>query len=44
VALLMREDYTVRDLMPGETPVLHIGNHGGLSEEEMLIPLVLARL
>jgi len=41
--LLMREPYTVRDWIPGEPRHLHIGNHGGLSADEMYIPLVVAR-
>lgn len=41
--LLMREDYTVKDWLPGEPRHLHIGNHGGLSADEMYIPLVVAR-
>lgn len=43
VALLMREAWTVKDWLPGEHRTLHIGNHGGLSADEMYIPLVLAR-
>lgn len=41
--LLMREDYTVKDWLPGEPRHLHIGNHGGLSADEMYVPLVVAR-
>ena len=41
--LLMRGNYTVKDWLPGEPRHLHIGNHGGLSADEMYIPLVLAR-
>ncbi len=41
VALLMRGRCTVKDWAPGESRHLHIGNHGGTSEDEMLIPLVL---
>ena len=40
VALVMRENYTIKDWVPGETRHLHIGNHGGTSEAEMRIPLV----
>jgi hypothetical protein len=42
VALLMRGSWTVKDWLPGEHRTLHIGNHGGLSPDEMYIPLVLA--
>ncbi|CAM9469385.1 unnamed protein product, partial [Phaeothamnion confervicola] len=41
--LVMREPYTVKDWLPGEPRHLHIGNHGGLSADEMYIPLVFAR-
>ena len=40
VALVMREHYTVKDWTPGEPRHLHIGNHGGTSEDEMMIPLI----
>jgi Type I phosphodiesterase / nucleotide pyrophosphatase len=42
--LMMREDYTVKDWLPGEPRHLHIGNHGGMSADEMYIPLVYARI
>jgi hypothetical protein len=31
----------VKDWAPGESRHLHIGNHGGTSEDEMMIPLIL---
>ena len=40
VALVMRGRHTVKDWVAGESRHLHIGNHGGSSEDEMLIPLV----
>jgi hypothetical protein len=40
VVLLMRGRATVKDWTPGEPRHLHIGNHGGLSEDEMMIPLI----
>jgi hypothetical protein len=40
VALVMRGHYTVKDWTPGEGRHLHIGNHGGTSESEMMIPLI----
>ncbi len=40
VALLMRGHATVKDWTPGEPRHLHIGNHGGTSEDEMNIPLI----
>ncbi|MBC7803911.1 MAG: alkaline phosphatase family protein [Candidatus Parcubacteria bacterium] len=42
VALVMKGCGTVKDWVPGEPRHLHIGNHGGLSEDEMNIPLVVA--
>ncbi|HJS80830.1 MAG TPA: alkaline phosphatase family protein [Vitreimonas sp.] len=41
IALVMRSRYTVKDWTAGESRHLHIGNHGGTSEDEMLIPLVM---
>ena len=41
IAIVMRERYTLKDWTPGESRHLHIGNHGGTSEDEMLIPLIL---
>jgi hypothetical protein len=40
VALMMRDRYTIKDWMPGEPRWLHIGNHGGTHEDEMMIPLI----
>ncbi len=40
VALVMRGHYTVKDWTAGESRHLHIGNHGGTSEDEMMIPLI----
>jgi len=44
VALVMRDCYTIKDWVPGESRHLHIGNHGGASEDEMRIPLVVAHV
>ena len=41
VALLMRGRHTVKDWTAGESRHLHIGNHGGTSEDEMMIPLIM---
>jgi len=40
VALVMNGSYTVKDWTPGEARHLHIGNHGGTSAAEMMIPLI----
>lgn len=42
VALVMRERNTIKDRVYGEPRFLHIGNHGGTSADEMLIPLITA--
>lgn len=44
LTLLMNGNYTVKDWTPGEAHHLHIGNHGGTSEEELRIPLVVAHV
>ena len=41
VAIVMRGRHTVKDWTPGEPRHLHLGNHGGTSEDEMLVPLIL---
>jgi hypothetical protein len=41
VAIVMRGRHTVKDWTAGEPRHLHIGNHGGTSDDEMLIPLIL---
>lgn len=41
VALVMRGRYTVKDWITGESRHVHIGNHGGTHEDEMMIPLIL---
>ena len=43
VAIVMRGRNTLKDWVAGEPRFLHIGNHGGTSADEMLIPLILAR-
>lgn len=44
VALVMNGRGTVKDWVSGEPRHLHIGNHGGMSEDEMRIPLVVAKI
>ncbi len=41
--LIMKENYTIEDTVPGESPHPLIGVHGGMSVEEMYVPLILAR-
>ena len=38
----MKENYIISGELPGERVLNHIGVHGGLSGEEMLVPLIVA--
>jgi len=38
--LIMKENYIMKDLVLGEDQNIFIGNHGGVSEEEMFVPLI----
>jgi hypothetical protein len=40
IALVMNGRYTVKDWTAGEPRHLHIGNHGGPTADEMMIPLI----
>lgn len=44
VTVVMRSRYTVKDWVAGESRWLHIGNHGGTHEDEMLIPLIVEEI
>lgn len=39
--LLATGQWALRDRLPGEHPYRHLGVHGGLSEEELYVPLLL---
>lgn len=39
--LIMNDNFTIMDTLPGEKPFYHIGTHGGLSEQEMYVPLII---
>lgn len=41
--LLMKKNYILTDLLEGEKKHAFIGNHGGLSREEMEVPLVIVQ-
>ena len=43
VAILLKDRYTLKDWLPGEPRHLHLGNHGGTSEDEMKIPLIMEK-
>jgi hypothetical protein len=38
--LIMRDNYVIKDFLLNEEEKFHIGNHGGVSEEEMLVPAI----
>jgi hypothetical protein len=38
--LAMNSNMTIMDTVPGERRFYHIGTHGGLSEQEMYVPLI----
>ncbi len=40
--LVMKDDYTIKDWIPGEPRHLTPGVHGGVSAAEMYVPLILA--
>jgi len=41
-ALVMKENWTIIDRLPGERALQHIGVHGGVSAQEMYVPLIYA--
>jgi arylsulfatase A-like enzyme len=40
--LIMKKNYQIKDWLLGESRHVHLGVHGGLSDEEMYVPLVVA--
>ena len=38
--LVMKDNCTVKDWLPGEKRHVHIGVHGGISDDEMYVPLI----
>jgi hypothetical protein len=42
--LLMKENYVIQDLLRGEKAFSQIGVHGGLTADELYVPLVVARV
>ena len=38
--LVMKENYVIKDLVLGEEPYYFIGHHGGVSRNEMFVPLI----
>jgi len=41
--LLMKRNATIKDWLPGEERYAHIGAHGGLSAQELYVPLIVAQ-
>lgn len=41
--LMMKNNYIIKDFIMGEEKKINVGNHGGLSEEELFVPLVVVR-
>lgn len=41
--LIMKSDYNINDFLAGEERIIPKGNHGGVSREEMFVPLVIIK-
>ncbi|MEO8628401.1 MAG: alkaline phosphatase family protein [Betaproteobacteria bacterium] len=41
--LVMQDNWTIKDWLPGEKRYRHIGVHGGVTHNEMFVPLVVAQ-
>jgi len=41
--IIMKKNYIIKDSILGETDSKHVGNHGGVSKEEMLVPLIVLK-
>ena len=41
--LVMKENYVLKDSVLAEVRHKHIGHHGGVSEEEMMVPLIVVK-
>ena len=40
--LVMKEDYVLKDWLPQEKRYKMVGTHGGLSQDELWVPLIVA--
>jgi len=40
-ALIMKDNYVIKDWVAGEKPFFQYGVHGGISEQEMQVPLIM---
>jgi predicted AlkP superfamily pyrophosphatase or phosphodiesterase len=41
--LIMKGNYTLKDSIPGQQREFHIGNHGGISDDEVFVPLIVVK-
>ncbi|MBU0979734.1 MAG: alkaline phosphatase family protein [Nanoarchaeota archaeon] len=41
--LMMKDDYVIKDELLGQETHFHRGNHGGLSKDEMYVPLIVIK-
>ena len=41
--LIMKEGHIIKDSLMGRKESYHIGNHGGVSKEEMFVPLIVVK-
>jgi predicted AlkP superfamily pyrophosphatase or phosphodiesterase len=42
-AIIAKENYAIKDALLGQKEKIHIGNHGGVSADEMYVPLVIIK-
>jgi hypothetical protein len=42
--LVMKDNWTIKDWLPGEKRYAMLGVHGGISENEMTVPLIALRV
>ncbi|RMF55538.1 hypothetical protein D6745_02050 [Candidatus Woesearchaeota archaeon] len=42
--LVMKKNYIIKDSVLGQKKSFHIGNHGGISADEMFVPLIVFKL
>lgn len=40
--LIMKDNYVIKDWVPGESRHVHVGVHGGLTNDELCVPVIVA--